>query len=363
MVVAYLGCRATKRNSWNARAFEAHLERNLGDLAEELRSGTYRPGRSICFVITRPKPREVWAAGFRDRVVHHLLYNRIAPRFEAAFVAGSAACIAGRGTAYAATRMESDVRSITRNWSRRAWYLKCDLRNFFVSIDRRILAELLCGRVSGWWRDLALQILWHDPRVDAEVQSSPERLQLIPRHKSLWNAPAHQGLPIGNLSSQFFANVYLDVLDQHVKHRLRCRHYVRYVDDFILLHESPQQLNAWRAELEDVLATALRLEINPAKTVLQPIERGVDVVGQVIRPWRRTIRRRTVAETLHRLGADDGPALESWNSHFGLLRQASHSHVDRARVARLAMSQGRVVDRALTRTFRLSHERSSHGAR
>ncbi len=148
LVEAYLDCRRTKRNSNAALAFEMRLERNLRRLYDELADGSYMPGRSKCFVITRPKPREVWAAAFRDRIVHHLLYNRIGPRFERSFIADSCACIKGRGTLYAAERLESKVRSITQNWSRRAFYLKCDLANFFVSIDKRILLDLLLAKIS-----------------------------------------------------------------------------------------------------------------------------------------------------------------------------------------------------------------------
>ncbi|HBO82067.1 MAG TPA: reverse transcriptase, partial [Cupriavidus sp.] len=136
MVAAYFDCRRRKRNTHSALVFEQRLERNLRDLHDELMDGSYKPGRSICFVVTRPKPREVWAADFRDRVVHHLLYNQIAPRFHASFIADSCACIPGRGTLYAAERLEAKVRSITQNWVHPAWYLKCDLANFFVSIDK-----------------------------------------------------------------------------------------------------------------------------------------------------------------------------------------------------------------------------------
>ncbi|UGA37890.1 hypothetical protein JOS77_28795 [Chromobacterium haemolyticum] len=143
MVAAYFDCRRSKRNTSSALAFEARLERNLFQLYEELEDGSYRPGRSICFVITRPKPREVWAADFRDRIVHHLLYNKVSPRFHASFIADSCACIPGRGTLYAAERLEAKVRSITQNWSRPAYYLKGDLANFFVSIDKQVLHTLL----------------------------------------------------------------------------------------------------------------------------------------------------------------------------------------------------------------------------
>jgi len=354
LIAAYFDCRRTKRNTPSAQVFEQDQERNLVQLHDELRDGSYRPGRTTCFVIMRPKPREVWAAEYRDRIVHHLLYNHVAARFERSFIADSCACIPGRGTLYAAQRLETKVRSITQNWSRPAWYLKCDLANFFVSIDKRILRDLLAKRVTEpWWLWLTETILFHDPRPDAVLHSPPERLALIPPYKSLFNQDADHGLPIGNLSSQFFANVYLDALDQFVKHRLRAHHYIRYVDDFVLLHESPQWLNAALAEIEAFLPETLGVRLNPTKTILQPVKRGIDFVGQVIKPWRRTLRRRTFNEALHRLGNMDASDLfESANSYFGLLRQVTHSHADRARLARIVRRRGHSVNRGLTKTYR-----------
>jgi hypothetical protein len=355
LVQAYLDCRRTKRTSASAMAFEDHAEHNLFQLYEELASGTYQPGRSICFVITHPKPREVWAARFRDRIVHHLLYNHIAPGFHARFVADSCACIPGRGTLYAAKRLEHQVRSHTHNWSRPAHYLKCDLANFFVSIDKAVLLEQLQRHVTEpWWMSLAELILMHDPRHDVEVRGTRAELALVPPHKSLFNAPQGYGLPIGNLSSQFFANVLLDDLDQFAKHRLPAPHYVRYVDDFVLLHDSTQWLNQARQRIEAKLSS-LHLHLNPRKTVLQPIARGIDFVGHLVKPWRRITRRKTVNVALDRL--QDMPAADlhqGANSYFGLLRQASHSHHDRTRIASLLLQRGHVVKGDFTKTYRRS---------
>ena len=350
---AYFDCREHKRNTYTALDFEQQLERNLDQLYEDLISGTYRPGSSICFIVTRPKPCEVWAAGFRDRVVHHLLYNRIGPRFERTFIADSCACIQGRGTAYAAARLERKIRSITQNWKRPAWYLKCDVANFFVSIDKRIVGGLLEQRIpEPWWLRLTEQVLFHDPRPGCLVQSDQARLALIPPHKSLWTQPEHLGLPICNLSSQFFANVYLNELDQHVKHALRVRHYVRYVDDFVLLDESPQWLNFARADIEAFLPERLGIRLNPRKTILQPLERGVDFVGQVIKPWRRTPRRRTVNSALARLKLmPPSERYESANSYFGLLRQSPSSHDSRVALAKLLLLQGFTVNKKLTKVY------------
>ncbi|MBC2731347.1 RNA-directed DNA polymerase [Thiobacillus sp.] len=354
LVDAYFDCRHNKRNTASALAFEQDLERNLAHLYDELAAGDYRPGRSICFVVTRPKPREVWAADFRDRIVHHLLYNRVAPRFYASFIADSCACIPGRGTLYAAQRLEAKVRSITQNWSRPAHYLKLDLANFFVSIDKCILRDQLAARITEpWWMQLAETILFHDPRQDFEYRGNPSLLDRVPPHKQLARQQAHLGLPIGNLSSQFFANVYLDVLDQHVKHRIGAPHYVRYVDDFILLHESPQWLNAAHDEIEAFLPARLNARLNPSKTILQPVDRGVDFVGHVIKPWHRSTRRRTVNEAIRRVRTIDHTDLfETANSYFGLLRQAQHSHHDRARLANALRARGSCVKGDLTKTYR-----------
>jgi hypothetical protein len=353
LVQAYLDCRRTKRTSASAQAFEAMAEHNLYQLYEALRTGTYRPGRSICFVITHPKPREVWAARFTDRIVHHLLYNYIAPRFHARFVADSCACIPGHGTLYAAKRLEHQVRSYTANWSRPAYYLKCDLANFFVSIDKAVVLEQLQRQVTEpWWMSLAELILMHDPRADVEVRGTRQELALVPPHKSLFNAPQGFGLPISNLSSQFFANVLLDDLDQFAKHRVRAPHYIRYVDDFVLLHDSAQWLNQARERIEGKLAE-LHLQLNPRKTILQPVARGIDFVGHLVKPWHRITRRRTLHVALARL--QDMPAADlhqAANSYFGLLRQATHSHHDRTLIANLLLQRGRVVKGDFTKTYR-----------
>lgn len=354
LVQAYLDCRRTKRNSASAIAFEERLEHNLAALRDDLVSGAYRPGRSVCFVITRPRPREVWAAEFRDRIVHHLLYNRVAPRTHARFIADSCACIPGRGTLYAGQRLEAKIRSVTENWTKPAHYLKCDLANFFVAIDKRTLADLLAAQIpEPWWLRLAETILFHDPRKNYILHGAPERLALVPPHKRLTSQPSHLGLPIGNLSSQFFANIYLDVLDQYIKHELRARHYVRYVDDFILLHESPQWLNAALADIEAFLPARLNARLNPSKTILQPVDRGVDFVGHVIKPWCRTTRRRTLQVALDRVRQiDQAEVFETANSYFGLLRQSPKSHHDRARLANTLRKRGHSINRPLTKTYR-----------
>ncbi|WP_161523310.1 RNA-directed DNA polymerase [Chromobacterium haemolyticum] len=354
LVAAYFDCRRYKRNTSSALTFESRLERNLFQLYEELEDGSYRPGRSICFVVTRPKPREVWAADFRDRIVHHLLYNKVAPRFHASFIVNSCACIPGRGTLYAAERLEAKVRSITQNWSRPAYYLKGDLANFFVSIDKQVLRSLLAKKIhEPWWMWLAEMILFHDPRQDFEYRGSPGLLARVPPHKQLLEQAPHLGLPIGNLSSQFFANVYLNELDQFAKHRIGARHYIRYVDDFVILHESPQWLNGALQQIDAFLPEMLHARLNPKKTILQPIVRGIDFVGQVIKPWHRTTRRRSFRQAIYRTASVSADQIfETANSYFGLLGQATSSHHDRAKLANVLRRRGYCVNHDLTKIFR-----------
>nr|WP_208451708.1 RNA-directed DNA polymerase [Burkholderia anthina] len=329
------------------------LARNIVEITESLVSGTYVPGPSKCFVITHPKAREVWAATFPDRVVQHLLYNHIHERFERTFIADTYACIKGRGTLRAAEALESKVRSVTQNWTRPAYYLKCDIANFFVSIQKPLLLELFLAKIDEpFWRRLTEVVLMHDPRTDFEFIGDRALMDLVPPHKRLLDQPAEFGLPIGNLISQFGANVLMNPFDQFVKHVLRVRHYVRYVDDFIFLDESPARLNEILAEVTAFLPQFLGVQLNPRKTILQPIDRGVDFVGQVIKPWRRETRKRTRNEALRRVA--ETPASDLMpvaNSYFGLLRQATASHHDRVHLSNLLRSLGKAVDRDLTKTF------------
>lgn len=354
LVNAYLDCRQHKRNTRSARAFEMRLGDNLDELYEELAARTYYPGTSICFVVTRPKAREVWAAQFRDRVVQHLLYNAIAPRFLPCFIADSCACIPERGTLYAAERLESKIRSVTQNWKVPAHYLKADLANFFVSIDKKIVWKLLVEKITEpFWRWLAEIVLFHDPRRDFIYHGNPALLDKVPAHKRLMNWSPQFGMAIGNLFSQFVANLLLNELDQFVKHTLCCKHYIRYVDDFVLLHNDPRQLTAWLAQIEAMLPARLHVRLNPSKTIVQPVSRGVDFVGQSIRPHRRTIRRRTIDTAIQRIRiAEAGDLFATGNSYLGLARQASHSRNDQARIAKELLRRGHAVDFSLNKIYR-----------
>lgn len=353
LLQAYLDCRKKKRGTNSAQAFEQNLEANLWSLHLELIGQTYRPGRSICFVITRPKPREVWAAEFRDRIVHHLLYNRISKHFLRRFIYDSCACIEKRGTLFGDIRLEKKARSITQNWTCSAFYLKCDLANFFVSIDKSVLWPLIqSGTPEGWWQWLAHTVVWHDPTENYIYQGDPALLDLVPPHKRLTNQAKGFGLAIGNHSSQFEANVLLNVLDQFIKHKIGAKHYIRYVDDFIILHESAQWLNDALAQIETFLPERLNLRLNPKKTILQPLQRGADFVGQVIKPHHRVIRRRTFKAAIQgckTVAPEDLHATA--NSYLGLMRHSS-SHGYRAAICNVARKRGHSVAMDITKIYK-----------
>ncbi len=352
---AYYDCRKRKRNTHNALAFEKRLERNIMGLFDEMQSGSYYPGRSLCFVVTHPKPREIWAADFRDRIVHHLIYNRIAPRFYRAFSVESCACIPGRGTLYAVDRLTKHLRSATQDWALPRWVLQMDLANFFVSIDKQILDGLLVKRIpEEYTRHLTRLLLHHDPTQNVHVRSSDALMRTIPQHKSLFNAKG-KGLPIGNLTSQFFANVYLDPLDQYVKRTLRQSHYVRYVDDLVIVGSADQSgsdMHDLSIKLDMFAKNVLGVRFHPRKTHLQQADQGIEFVGYIVRPHARHLRRRTLATAKQRLRhpAADTDRAQSLNSYLGLLRHANGWR-KRQDLAHYASITGLRVNSALTKVI------------
>lgn len=346
---AYYDCRRHKRNTASALAFEVNLESNLMDLYAELQDGSWTPAPASVFVVRRPKPREVWAADFRDRIVHHLVYRAIGPAFERAFIHDSCACIKGRGTLYGANRLQHHLLSATENWTKPAFVLKADIANFFGSIRRDVLFGQLARRVQDeTMLDLCRKLVFQDVRRDAVVRSSPRELALVPPHKSLFHAPSGVGLPIGNLSSQFFANVYLDSLDQMIKRQCGMRHYVRYVDDMVMVHPSAAALLEAANAIREHLA-GIGLALAEWKTFVAPASKGVDFVGHVIRPHRCAGRAKTHRTALRRLAEADTASLPvRCNSYLGLYRHHG-SRAQSIALCRVASQRGLKLDRDLTK--------------
>jgi hypothetical protein len=305
----YRACRRNKRGTLNQMRFEIDAEAQLLDLQRELRAHTYTPGRSICFVTDGPKPREVFAADFRDRIVHHVLVAQQQPLFERRFIHDSYACRDGKGTLAASDRLMQFLCAATANGRRRAWALKLDIASFFASIHKQTLYRIIARQIRNpevLW--LTRTVLFHDPTTNYHFRShdgsaAPPNSAAYPvvACKSLFGKHNECGLPIGNLTSQFWANVYLDELDQFVKRVLKCRWYVRYVDDLVLLSESCAELAGWCAQIQQFLRQALRLELRADSAEPFVVGCGVTFVGW--RTWwnRRLVRRQTVGNLRRRL--------------------------------------------------------------
>lgn len=298
----YVACRRHKRNTANALRFEARQELNLLALREALVSRTYEPARSVCFFVKRPKLREVFAADFRDRVVHHVLVSHLEQTWEPVFIHDSYACRQGKGVHKAVARLQQFMRQATANGTREAFALHLDIRNYFMSIDKqRLFAMLEAKLTDDDARWLTEKLVFHDCTREPVVKGDPRIFERLPPHKTLFRAPPGKGLPIGNLNSQFFANVYLNALDQFVKHALKCRWYLRYCDDFVLLARSREQLLDWRSRIRAFLAEHLLLELNDRRERLRPVADGVDFLGYIVRPFHLLVRRRVVGHLREKL--------------------------------------------------------------
>ncbi|MBQ7483878.1 MAG: hypothetical protein IJT89_07500 [Bacteroidaceae bacterium] len=323
---AYLDCRRRKRSTLIATAYETRHEFRLMDLLEQINSGRYEIGSTRAFVVTWPKAREVWAARFADRIVHHLICNDIASFFNDRLIEDTFACIKGRGTLAASNRVSHFARSITQNWNKKAWVLQIDIANYFVSISRAIMWELLKKHIGtdSLTAKLTKMIVFNDPTKNVIIKPNTD-FSIVPRHKSLWHCKKGYGLPIGNLTSQVFANVYLDGLDKYVKHTLKCKYYARYVDDAILMSKDREQLYDWRDKIDAWLKANRELHLHPNKVRIAPVADGIDFVGKVIRPFSMTPRAmtigsaRAVAIQLQKNPLDKG-LLHSINSYLGLSR-------------------------------------------
>lgn len=314
---AYLDCRRRKRKSPQQLKFEVRLEDNLQKLMDEVNSETYAIGTSRAFTVLKPKPREIWAAQFRDRVVHHLLYNDMGAYFERRFIEDTFSCIPGRGTLAACQRAQTFMRRATENYARTAYFLQVDIKNFFVSINRQTLWQIVVAHTGtdSLGARLLRKVILHDPTSNAVIKEGSD-FSKIPPHKSLWKARKGYGLPIGNLTSQFLSNVYLNAFDHYVKHQLKVKHYIRYVDDALFISRNKDKLSDWLGLCDAWLKANRELMFHPDKSLIAPIAQGIDFVGQIIKPWRTYPRRRVVHSAREAVLAGNDNALQSYLGIF-----------------------------------------------
>ena len=249
--------------------FEKNIAYNLKILYDELKNQTYAPKPLKTFILRDPKTRRISKSTFRDRIIHHALCNIIEPLFDKKFIYDSYANRKGKGTLFALKRFNIFKRKVTNNLQIEAFCLKADIKHYFQEVDRTILLEII--------------------RKKIKCENTLSLIKLI-----LENFDEIKGMPLGNLTSQFFANVYLNELDYFVKHKLRVKYYIRYVDDFVILHNSKKQLKIWREQIDEFLREDLELELHKDKSHIIPISRGVDFVGFRNFYYYRLLRKRNI---------------------------------------------------------------------
>ena len=269
-----------KRNKKDVQKFERHLEDNLFSLYEELNKKTYKHGTYQEFYVTDPKRRHIHKSNVRDRVLHHLLYKYLYELFDKHFIYDSYSCRKSKGTHKAVKRLKKMTRAVSLNYTGECWSLKCDIKKFFASVDHSILKELISRKVKDE------EINW---LINNVIDSfSSER-------------GSGRGIPLGNLTSQIFSNVYLNELDQFVKRNLECEYYVRYVDDFIVLNKNRSAFINFENKINNFLQKELDLELNFKKTKFCPISKGIEFLGYFIKPGYVLVKQSVVKRFKNKL--------------------------------------------------------------
>lgn len=295
--------RKGKRKRKDVQIFERNLEDNLFELHGKLRNKTYRHGSYDSFFVHDPKLRHIHKASVEDRIIHHLFYKYLYELFDKSFIYDSYSCRLEKGTHQGVKRLEKFTRIVSRNYIRGCWALKLDIKKFFASVDHEILKELLRKKVHD------KDIIWLLGEV---VDSFPK------------------GIPLGNLTSQIFANIYLNELDQFVKHQLKARYYLRYADDFLILFSCDQYDRlVYHTKLisliKQFLRDNLKLKLHPRKIILRRLDWGIDFLGYIVLPHYILPRTKTKRRIFIKLKAkiDDENFGQSLQSYLGYLSHAN----------------------------------------
>ena len=285
-----------KRKKQDVQEFQMRLMDEIFSLHHDLTSGQYRHGGYHAFRIADPKPRLIHKATVRDRLLHHALYRKLYPFFDRVFITDSYSCRVEKGTHRAINRFRAFGRRVSKNNTRACWVLKCDIRKFFASVDHTILLDILQqyipdARILGLLREVIASF-------SSEKRST--------------------GLPLGNLTSQLFANIYMNEFDQFVKHRLKAKYYIRYADDFVLLSEDRAVLERTLPLIDDFLRERLKLALHPDKVFIKTLASGVDFLGWVHFSDHRVLRTSTKRRMMRRVREKAGKE-EIVQSYLGLL--------------------------------------------
>lgn len=285
-----------KKNKADVQEFSLCLMDNIFELHRELANLTYKHRQYQAFSINDPKPRIIHKASVRDRLLHHAIHRLLYPFFDKTFISDSFSCRESKGTHKAITRFRVFSQKTSRNNTKTCWILKGDIKKFFASVDHNILLNILKEYIPDQ------KIIW----LLQEIISSFNSGQL------------GVGLPLGNLTSQLFANIYLNKFDQFIKHRLKLKHYIRYADDFVVFSQNKYFLEKQISFSRSFLQESLKLEIHPQKVFIKTLASGVDFLGWVNFFDHRVLRTKTKKRMLIRL--KQHPTDETFVSYLGLLK-------------------------------------------
>ncbi|NPA71400.1 MAG: hypothetical protein GXO35_01100 [Gammaproteobacteria bacterium] len=286
------------------KKYRLNLPEICKTLARQILDFEYHPKPYAYFIVTDPKPREVFAPHFYDRIVQRWFVLETEPYFDKRFLPQAYAHRKGFGPHKAVRRLRHTLRN-----RKLTFYLKADIRNFFYSIHRPTLWELLNQYwfryieehpYYKWLTYVAKTVLFTDPTRKFYVTCPRTLVHLLPPHKTLFNCSADRGLPLGNATSQLFAAIYLHELDRFIVHELKMKHYFRYVDDFVILGSDKTKLNAVWESVNSFLESRLKMRLHPSKRIIQPVKYGIDFVGYVIWSRRTLVRQATVKRMLFR---------------------------------------------------------------
>ena len=334
---AYLDCYKNKKNSPGAIIFRENLLKNIRDLTQEINEYKYFPRPSTVFIITDPKLREVFAADFRDRIVHHLIINELLPYFQRYFIKESFSCMPKRGTLYGVKTMAEYMNSCKDDW----YVMKMDVKSFFMGIRKSLLLERLDKFVLNNYTDkrkiktlryIISSTILHDPTKNCIRTGDLDLWNILPKEKSLFSLPQDKGLPIGNLSSQMFANFYMTPLDYYIKYYLGIELYGRYVDDFVMYGPKEYLLSS-TPKIREFAKIDLDIEISESKFYFQPYRHGVKFIGSMIKPGRIYCGNRVRGElekVINKIPPTENNVdtfISSVNSYLGLIRHYSSYNI------------------------------------
>ena len=276
--MAWREFRRGKRNKPDVQKFEFNLEDNLFKLNQELKTQTYQHSDYTTFCICDPKPRRIHKANVQDRVLHHAVFRILYPIFDKTFIFDSYSCRLNKGTYKAVNRLEEFCRKLSQNNHINIFALKCDIRKFFDSVDQNILLEFIKKKIQD------NNAIW-----------------LVEKIIKSYHKENNKGLPLGNVSSQLFANIYLNEFDQFIKHKLKARYYIRYCDDFVILGKNQEDLTNLISLINNFLKDKLKLALHFDKMVIRRHRQGIDFLGYVSLPYCRVLRTKTKKRILKKI--------------------------------------------------------------